>query len=628
MVVYVFNRSTMIQSRRRLTTVICCAVASRIATIALMILANELLPTHDAGGIHTYRSGTFPVPTGPGVGGALSSFTRWDAAWFLSIADSGYPTATPPKHTQDMVDCARTKWSWGAEEYSLEGQHRRPCLGNTPLEEQAHAFFPLYPCLVRWTGAALQRVGAPRGLVAGKADSLVLAAVLVSNLCFVAAAVLLYRLGAVVTGDALLAFRGALAFCATPASVFFSTAYAESLYAALSFGGLLVLLSEGRRRRTSPASGGASRRHHETSNAFAVDGSSGKVWKGAFSAWIAAALLALATLTRSNGIAGAGVLVLEKLRWMADEVGIFSAAKHEHEEEEGAEAETATTVFAARAPRKSRRHGGGSALELRSRWVDFPWLTLMASTIATFLQALLVVSPYVLVQAYAYRKFCLAVGQSEEILTAQHPWCAWRVPSVYAYVQSTYWGVGALRYYQWKQIPNFLLAAPSLLLTAYGTMRFFSAQHHGLPRGPADGAGGEERGAVITGQGKFGEARRWNWCPERVERLLEVFFGPAGLPRPGSHPFERRAAAALVLQWGFLGVFAALCMNVQVATRFLAAACPPLHWWTARLLVRNGSGTRVGNCAVSSFVGSSLRWYMALYFVVGAVLHANFLPWT
>ncbi|CAN0577636.1 unnamed protein product, partial [Ectocarpus sp. 12 AP-2014] len=96
------------------------------------------------------------------------------------------------------------------------------------------------------------------------------------------------------------------------------------------------------------------------------------------------------------------------------------------------------------------------------------------------LQALLVIAPYVLVQTYAYRKFCLAGTRlaEEELpsLTMEHlhPWCAWRVPSVYAHVQSTYWNVGAFRYYQWKQIPNFLLAAPALILTAHGIARFFS----------------------------------------------------------------------------------------------------------------------------------------------------------
>lgn len=73
--------------------VVFVAIASRIALLALMALASDLLPTHGAGGVHLYRPADYPVPAGPGVGGPLAAFTRWDSAWLLSIAENGYPTA-------------------------------------------------------------------------------------------------------------------------------------------------------------------------------------------------------------------------------------------------------------------------------------------------------------------------------------------------------------------------------------------------------------------------------------------------------------------------------------------------------------------------------------------------------
>lgn len=751
-----------------ITTVVSVAVASRIATIALMVLANAVLPTHDAGGVHKFRPRTFPVPAGPaGIdgrdGGVLSAFTRWDAAWFLSIADSGYPSPSLSGGLGEEVDCGGTPRAWGGEEYEHDQLRREPddertkqegdgegegiskrhgevplaspadrklrCRSDVPLEEQAHAFFPLYPWLVRWAAAAIRALLLPVGFTLGKGSSLVVAAVFVSNTCFVGAAVLLHRLGAIVTGDSLLAYRGALAFCVTPASIFFSTAYTESLYAALTFGGLLVLFSEGERRRrrrsggertrASSGSGGDTSAMTQTakgSRALRASGggvarsssrgTSSSWWSGAVSSWAAAALLSLATLTRSNGIAGAGVLVLEKLRWMASDAGLFTHADSRdgsaatHVGQAAPPAATGSSPAATRPQSKKTNsrdgsdgdgvgvgeHDGGAFASAAaapaaassggacSRWDgSVLCLRLATSLLATALQALLVVAPYLLVQAYAYRKFCVGGeaataggdhGSYEEeeeeggigsgyATTAEglrlyvqqlHPWCAWRVPSVYAHVQSAYWNVGALRYYQWKQIPNFLLAAPAMALTAWGAVRFFSAQLR-LPPEPV-------AMATRVGEGRSGgiDPARWRRSaavrllfPTWLEQAMGVFFGRPKLPRPSSSPFERTGAAALIAQWAFFAVFAALCMNVQVTTRFLAAACPPLHWWTAFLLARADDGdvgSRAGGgrerAVTAAAEGSDgavavrtcLRWYLVVYFVLGAVLHANFLPWT
>ncbi|CAM9730433.1 unnamed protein product [Ectocarpus sp. 13 AM-2016] len=699
------------------TTVISVAVASRAATVALMVLGNAVLPTHDAGGVHKFRPRTFPVPSaragaGTGTGGVFSAFTRWDSAWFLSIADSGYPYPTVGGDDGDGIDCRGTTRAWGGEEYE-RGEYERlgedpteggdrdetapsaqtqpRCRPDIPLEEQAHAFFPLYPWVVRWAAAALRALLLTTGLVLNKASSLVLAAVLVSNSCFVASAVLLYRLGAAATGDSLLARRGALAFCVTPASVFFSTAYTESLYAMLSFAGVLVLFSEGHRRtarRGTSSSGGQDRQGTEELHRDASGGSSNAWWGcRSVNTWVAAVLLSLATLARSNGIAGAGVLVLEKLRWMARDVGLF--ADNGGNQDENSAGLDASFPLAARSPsaaantqsremktwagssadggggdravataaghnRNFRRRDGGAVI----------WLRLAACLVVTALQALLVIAPYVLVQAYAYRKFCLLGAKLAEeggngdalnsggadgssSLAAElpgltieqlHPWCAWKVPSVYAHVQSTYWNVGAFRYFQWKQIPNFLLAAPALILTAHGIAYFFSAQLRSLRATkaeegcvPSSGSGGNGGGGRNT-PGPHRWARGmcfvWRW----VLKLADVFFGDPKLPHPAASPFERTGAAALMAQWAFFAFFAAVCMNVQVATRFLAAACPPLHWWTASLLVRDGKGRGgAGEEAAGgapAALGTCLRWYLGAYFVVGAVLHATFLPWT
>ncbi|KAG5628486.1 hypothetical protein H5410_000203 [Solanum commersonii] len=75
------------------------------------------------------------------------------------------------------------------------------------------------------------------------------------------------------------------------------------------------------------------------------------------------------------------------------------------------------------------------------------------------LRSLFIISPFIAFQAYGYYNIC-GRGTSDEM----RPWCKARLPLLYNYIQSRYWGVGFLKYFQVKQIPNFVLASPILSL--------------------------------------------------------------------------------------------------------------------------------------------------------------------
>lgn len=76
---------------------------------------------------------------------------------------------------------------------------------------------------------------------------------------------------------------------------------------------------------------------------------------------------------------------------------------------------------------------------------------------------IIVLSPFVGHQYLAYLSFC---SRSETEPVPQ--WCSQTLPFIYSYVQSKYWDVGFLRYWTFNQLPNFILAAPTLsLLFAY-----------------------------------------------------------------------------------------------------------------------------------------------------------------
>ncbi|XP_016428588.1 palmitoyltransferase ZDHHC18-A isoform X2 [Sinocyclocheilus rhinocerous] len=83
-------------------------------------------------------------------------------------------------------------------------------------------------------------------------------------------------------------------------------------------------------------------------------------------------------------------------------------------------------------------------------------------------------------QFYGYQTFChptatqvppvllnLARDKGYRVADAESPtpiWCQWQIPVLYSYIQDVYWDVGFLRYFQWKQIPNFILALPVAIL--------------------------------------------------------------------------------------------------------------------------------------------------------------------
>ena len=142
------------------------------------------------GGVGAANAERFDEPalTQPlgGIGDALlSPLARWDAVWYLGIADSGYPSADSPRA----------------------------------------AFFPLYPLLTR---AAAELGGGSKG-------ALLLAGYAVSLAALLGALVLLHRLAALELGRRLAA-PTLLLICVFPASLFLGAPYSESLFLLTSVG--------------------------------------------------------------------------------------------------------------------------------------------------------------------------------------------------------------------------------------------------------------------------------------------------------------------------------------------------------------------------------------------------------
>jgi len=382
------------------STILKWALTSRILTVAWCVVSDLVLPDHAATDVERWQADQEAVLPA----WLTRPFTRWDAAHLLRVARVGYVT------------------------------------------DRDAAFFPLYPCLVHYVTKLLPFLA--------EAERYVVAGTFVSNACFVFAVVLAYY--ASLKFRPALADRTALALCATPASVFCSVPYSESLAALLGFGGVALL---GRNRP-----------------------------------WLAAFAFGLVASTRSNGCLLAVVVVADGL--------------------------------ARSIPKRGR------SLQL----------------LGTSMRSALVILPPIAKDLWHFHK----TGEAR---------------SAFAHAQSSGWGVGLFAYWQFKQIPNFILAAPSLIL-AMMACRDALKRRPPIKRLVADLRAGDD-GARLS--------------------VIEL------------------ALAAHAAATAGLCLFVA---HVEIATRLLACGCLPFSW------------------ALASVDRPVWRWYVLLFVVVGPAAHCNFLPWT
>ncbi|XP_039451935.1 GPI mannosyltransferase 2 [Culex pipiens pallens] len=198
------------------------------------------------------------------------------------------------------------------------------------------------------------------------------------------------------------------------------------------------------------------------------------------------------------------------------------------------------------------------------------------------------------------------------------PWCSNYLPLSYSYVQSHYWDVGFMNYYELKQLPNFLLALPAIYLVLSNAYKYI-----------------HDNWDFCAGLGLFRVQKKQLKSMRNYDRVAFAFV-----------------AHAL-----FLTLFSVLFVHVQVTTRMLASSSPLLYWFAAEYFtgdkafirrqvirklskqVRDGTEpcTHVENYVELSDILDfrQMNWkqkailvYFAGYATVGTILFSNFLPWT
>jgi len=452
---------------------------------------------------------------------------------------------------------------WGGQHFLHIAQH-----GYT--YESNLAFFPLYPLTVRTLASALHWLQADYQIIHFY-SLLKISAILLSNVFFVLATHELYDLSRRVLKDEYLAYKAALFFAINPASIFFSAPYSESLNALLTF--------------------------------FAL----AKFTK-AFSSKSCVAVC-LASATRSNSIINLGFVVYHSLKIVATETILFVRTKKMAKDK----AEMSTTIA----------NILGDAL--------IPGLFNLVGCVVSFIAF----------QYFCFTNFCRVTQNKQAELGSYviqygrdnllkvvgddpSDWCQYEPPVAYGYVQKVYWNNGFLNYWEVKQLPNFLVALPAVMMILWHSYEFV----------------------------------RVHW--DYVKRLGLVDNNLLGIPRRACRQVREyqvlpRECFVYVVHATALTVFAVLFMHVQVVTRLLMAGSPVLPWLAAIMTTRLGrepvplceddnleiirkiecrSNLRSNTDTIlfqENLETDKAQWtmmYFLGYTLVGTILFSNNLPWT
>ncbi|XP_055855893.1 GPI mannosyltransferase 2 [Episyrphus balteatus] len=431
------------------------ALASRIIVLVVQLISDALIPDHNA---DVFKSPTKLNQQTSFLDRTLdfifSGLRRWDAEYFLHIAEHGYSY------------------------------------------ENSLAFYPLYPTITGILAKSIYFVGIGVSL-----RTLVLVVGIALNIYFFCrAANCLYELTQKIFGDLNKSWNAAVIFCFNPASVFFTAPYSEAFFCWLSFSLMLECVGQVSLFTTCLAS-------------------------------------ALGIVCRSNGMLNLGFPVyfilrkifLKQTKWLALKLVVL--------------------VFVSVIP---------------LTFFCFYAFHQFCSNNST------IEHPPEVIQYAVEREYVLAGDR----IPPNSPWCDQSFPFPYTYIQNHYWNVGFMNYYEWKQLPNFIIASPIIGFILYQTFFYFRSICNFI--------------RVSTLQQAISE---WKSIPFIVHCL-------------------------------FLTIFCTFFTHVQITTRVICSSSPVLYWFAVNHLPKTFD--RIEWKSANSVV---LLWFSG-YFLIGTTLFSNFLPWT
>ncbi|OEL37825.1 hypothetical protein BAE44_0001153 [Dichanthelium oligosanthes] len=262
-------------------------------------------------------------------------------------------------------------------------------------------------------------------------------------------------------------------------------------------------------------------------------------------------------------------------------------------------------------------------------------LLVVRALVAAALRSIFIFLPFFAFQAYGYVNICVH-GSSEEL----RPWCKAKVPLLYGFIQSHYWGVGFLRYFQVKQLPNFLLASPVLSLAVYSIIHYTKMLHQlfqttSIHRQIITAL--EERSVesykrsddmTVLRSGLSGFTNKTHGNSKVKQRKSVASETPSATfhdtMSANQNIKENQDEGSIlllpfILHLAFMTFTAFFVMHIQVSTRFLSAS-PPIYWAAAHILASP-------NCCSKRW-GYLICVYFIAYILLGSLLFSNFYPFT
>lgn len=195
-----------------------------------------------------------------------------------------------------------------------------------------------------------------------------------------------------------------------------------------------------------------------------------------------------------------------------------------------------------------------------------------------------------------------------------------------------------------SQLPRFLMAAPTVLMSVWGVAAYAAACPH----------------LILTGGlVQQGVLRRWfpacrgeacalapalsvglrcsagssacvagNVRSARQESAAAAEASGPGLrcTCAGGRGFYSARLAPLVLHWAAQVAVCVAVVHIEVSTRLLSS-CAPLYWFAAQLLLAPERCTARHRAAWKT-LSFALWWYALSFMGVGVAYFPNFLPWT